>query len=216
MKIPKNSHMFVMLRRCCLQRPLQQRLCWWWWWWWQFGTRRHVLNSGGGREVVSVCHVLGVSAHMSVRVSLGAWPDSWLCARDPTRCGEAKRSHSVVPTRNRHSTHSHLPTACFQEATEDRGQCRCVGPSFVSEMRLQTTCRLHFLWVKGHATKNRIDRGTTTTYDRGGGKMMLLTHWLPLLRHTPRSFAGNDRGCVKEAGSHHSCLCRRLVFFYTT
>ena len=38
---------------------------------------------------------------------------------------------------------------------------------FVSVLRLKTTRRVHFEWVKGHATKVHIDRETSTTPDKG-------------------------------------------------
>ena len=39
---------------------------------------------------------------------------------------------------------------------------------FKTVLRLNDTKRLEFVWVKGHATKARIDRQVTTTLNKGG------------------------------------------------
>ena len=51
---------------------------------------------------------------------------------------------------------------------------------FVSHLNLKTTRRLNFVWVKGHATKIRIDSGITATLDGAQASAAAAHHAAPL------------------------------------
>ena len=69
-------------------------------------------------------------------------------------------------------------------------QCRFVA-EVVSELRLKTTRRPHCVWVKGHATKIHIDRGTPRRWRKGRNDAADVPAFAAAAHHAaPQALAG--------------------------